>query len=74
MSRCKCDFCKLYRRMNRTIKNGSHQQKNKLIKELMNLWCNADAELEIQTVISVGDWPTSVDILERRLAKAKAKG
>lgn len=73
MAHCKCEFCKLYRRMERTIKSGSHRQKSDLIRELMNMWCMADAELDIQQAINSGDWPTAPDILERRLKLAKSK-
>ena len=73
MKICSCDFCKLYRRINRTMKNGSHQQKNALIKELSDLYWNTDEELDYEHVIADGSWPSAVEILEKRLEKAKTK-
>lgn len=38
-TRCDCKLCKLSRTIHRTMKNGSHRQKNKLIHELSeSLW------------------------------------
>lgn len=71
--RCNCHFCKLHRRMNRTMHSGSHQQKNALILELMDLWCHTDADLNYEHAVADGSWPTAVEVLERRLENAKAK-
>jgi len=73
MSKCFCDFCKLHRRVNRTMKSGSHQQKNALIRELSSLYWHTDADLDYEHAVASGDWPTSVAILERRLETARAK-
>jgi hypothetical protein len=54
-------------------KNGSHRQKVRLIQELADeLWQVKD-ELSYEHAVASGNWPQSVEILERRLAKAKAK-
>lgn len=70
---CKCDFCRLYRRINMVTRHGSHQQKNRLVRELADLYWNTDFELDYERVVASGDWPTAVEILERRLERAKAK-
>ena len=70
---CNCDSCKMSRRIRRTMLNGSHQQKNKLINELANLYWHTDADLEYENAVASGDWPQSVEILESRLEIAKAK-
>jgi hypothetical protein len=59
--------------MERTMKSGSHQQKNALIRELGDLYWNTDAELDYEHVVADGSWHTAVEILERRLERAKAK-
>ena len=70
---CVCDFCTMRRRVIRTMKNGSHQQKNKLINELADLYWSTDAELDYEHSVASGDWPQAVEVLERRLDIAKAK-
>jgi hypothetical protein len=55
------------------MKSGSHQQKNALILELMDLWCHADADLNYEHAVADGSWPTAVKVLEQRLERAKAK-
>lgn len=69
---CVCDFCRLRRRTKRTMRNGSHRQKNQLIDELANLYWDADEKLNHMNAIRAGDWPQSVEILERWLERAKA--
>ena len=70
---CVCKFCKQHRRVQRTIKSGSHQQKNKLILELADLYWSTDAALDYEQVIADGSWPQAVEILERRLANARVR-
>lgn len=74
MKTCLCFSCKLSRRMKRTMTNGSHRQKNDLIKELANLWLMESEELNYEQAIADGSWPGSILIMERRLAHAKIKG
>src|ERR1700739_4892098 len=68
-----CNWCKQYRRVKRTIANGSHQQKNKLIMEMAELYWNTDADLNDENAIADGSWPQAVEILERRLKRAREK-
>ena len=70
---CVCNFCTMRRRVIRTMKSGSHQQKNKLINELADLYWSTDAELDYETAVANGSWPTAVEILERRLEDARKK-
>lgn len=68
---CLCRFCKLSRRIKRTINSGSHPQKNKLIRELSDLYWHTDDDLNYQQAINDGSWPTAVEMLEQRLERAK---
>lgn len=68
---CQCFSCKLGRRANRTMKNGSHRQKNDLIKEILNYWCSEGEDASYYKCILDGSWPSSVKILEALLEKAK---
>lgn len=70
---CGCFACKLHRKMKRTMKNGSHQQKNRLIKELGELWLNTSEDLDYHQAIADGSWPTSVEILTHWLEKATVR-
>jgi hypothetical protein len=68
---CLCFSCKLHRRAQRVMKNGSHRQKNDLIKELGNYWCEESEDNSYHKCILDGSWPGSVEILERSLIEAK---
>lgn len=68
--KCHCEFCVLHRRYRRTIKNGSHKQKNLLILELMDLYCRVSEDLNYEHAIADGTWLTAVEILEKRLKNA----
>lgn len=67
---CSCQLCKQSRRINMVIKNGSHQQKNRLIKELAEGMWRAEEELSYENCIKNGSWPTAMEILTKRLKKA----
>jgi hypothetical protein len=71
MKTCLCDFCKLYRRIKRTINSGSHPKKNKLIRDLADLCWSTDEDLNYEHAINDGSWPTAVEVLEQRLERAK---
>jgi hypothetical protein len=60
-------------RISRTIRNGSHPQKNRLIRELADLYWNTDFELDYEKCVANGTWPTAVEVLERRLENARAR-
>jgi len=68
---CLCDWCKFSRRIRRTTKNGSHQQKNRAITEIMSRLVCAEDELNYENVVANGSWPTAVEVLEQRLERAK---
>jgi hypothetical protein len=53
--------------------NGSHQQKNRLINDLMNQLVQVEEDLSYHEVVLNGSWPSSVEILERALATAKTR-
>jgi hypothetical protein len=59
--------------MNRTIKNGSHRQKNALILELMDLYCHTADDLDYEKAVANGSWPTAMEIMERRLKPLREK-
>jgi hypothetical protein len=71
--KCFCELCKLSHRIRRTMTNGSHQQKNRLIQELANRLACAEDSLDYESCIADGSWPTAVEILEHRLERAREK-
>ena len=73
MRRCICEWCQLSRRIERTKKNGSHQQKNKLINEIVNRLCCAEDSLNYEECVADGSWPTAVEVMEQRLKRVKEK-
>ena len=68
-----CQWCKFSNRVRRTMKNGSRSQMRKLITELVNRLIQAEDSLEYNEAVLHGDWPSSVEILERRLEIARVK-
>lgn len=70
---CNCSSCKMSREIKRTVQNGSHRQKNRLIRELADLYWNTSADLNYENSIADGSWPQAVEILERRLENAKTR-
>ena len=71
MKTCLCRLCKRSRRIRRIMQNGSHPQKNRLIRELVDSLCYTEDDLNYEQAIKDGSWPTAVEILERRLEAAK---
>jgi hypothetical protein len=53
------------------MKNGSHRQKNDLIKQLLNYYFMEGEDNDYHKAILDGSWPSSVKILEALLEKAK---
>lgn len=70
---CKCNFCKLHRRVERTLKSGNAAKKNDLIRELADRYWSTSADLDYENAIKDGSWPQAVEILTERLERAKAK-
>jgi hypothetical protein len=52
------------------MRNGSHQQKNRAITELMNRIISAEDALDYEECVNSGSWPTAIEILTKRLEKA----
>ena len=67
---CTCNLCKFHRRIKRTIKSGSHQQKNRLILELNDLYLHTSHDLDYEKCIADGSWPNSTRILAHRIKNA----
>jgi hypothetical protein len=68
---CKCHTCELSRRVKRTTANGSHQQKNKLLWVLLDMYFYASDDLNYEKAIADGSWVNSIEIMEHRLKNAK---
>lgn len=73
MKNCECKLCIRQEYAKKIMELGSHQDKNEYIRMLLNSMGDTEMELEHDEMILDGTWPNAVDILERSLAKAKAK-
>jgi hypothetical protein len=57
----------------RVIKNDAIKPKNVLLKEITDLYWQTDEDLSYERAIADGDWPSSVNILSKRLVNAISK-
>jgi hypothetical protein len=70
---CNCRICRLGRFVNRTVANGSHRQKNRLIRDLEESLFYAEDSLNYERAIADGSWPTAIEILQKRLDSANKR-
>jgi hypothetical protein len=70
---CNCESCKLSRKSHKIIKNGSIEEKNLFISELLDLYFHVSADLNYEQAVSDGSWPTAIEIMETRLKFAVDK-
>lgn len=68
---CNCRLCKRSRKFDDVMKRVQ-QKDHKWFKDLYTELINVEADLEYKDAIMSGQWPSSVEILERCLEKARA--
>jgi hypothetical protein len=70
---CKCDFCKLSRRIDKVKAGRSLKAMRSMIDELALLYLDTSDDRDYQRVILDGSWPTAVEQLEAALVRAKER-
>lgn len=70
---CNCRICTRNRRAIRSARTSSRKQTERVIVELLNELACIGMDYSVEKAIAAGDWPESVEILERRLETAKKK-
>ena len=70
-NKCKCDLCKMHRKIKAVIEKKDYQEMADLIFELDELWENAEFDRDYYKCIIDGCWPQATEILTKSLIKAK---
>jgi len=71
VDQCKCKICERHREEKRAIKKKDVPKLVELVERLENDLMHADMDREHCELILHGNWPRSVEILERALEGAK---
>ena len=69
--KCNCKQCEYSRKVDEIIETKDVDSLIKLVRELMNSYCNISADLDYANCILDGSWPFAGEILEKALEKYK---
>ena len=71
---CDCKLCQRGDKIDEFFKKYSFElEDRKWLNEMFILLCNVEEDLDYQNCVLHGDWPSSVEQLERALEQAREK-